>query len=198
MTDYHSSCRYWLDWESFYQPLKLLHDHCITFPFTLSCFPLSPHCWPCICCPSPRISLWLQEHSNTENMKPDSNTDTSLLSFLPSPYVHWYTVSLDVQKGMIPRLCLRHGQWLLLVLQEGKGCFLLPIFASALASLQGSVYQFALGNQMLQSSAVHKKKVHYLCNTAYDHRSGKYPPRSWYKVKFTGAQTFHAVLSLKD
>lgn len=30
-----------------------------------------------------------------------------------------------------------------------------------------------------------------------NHRSGKYPPRSWYNVKFTGARIFHAVLSLK-
>lgn len=92
----------------------------------------------------------------------------------------------------------KHGQWLLLVLQEGKGCFSLLSSASALLSLQGPVYQFALGNQMLQSNVTHRKRKFTIDVTRpLNHRSGKYPPRSWYNVKFTGAWIFHAVLSLK-
>lgn len=149
MTGYHSSCRYWLDWESFYQALKLLHGHCIIF--TLSCFSLPPHCWPCICCPSPWISLWLQEHSMIENEVSQQYRYILLFSSLSiCPLVHYFTGSTNRNNSKAMPNAGLYGQWLLLVLQEGKGCFSLLISASALVSLQGPVYPFALGNQMLQ------------------------------------------------
>lgn len=78
-------------------------------------------------------------------------------SFSISPLVHSFTGSTNRNNSKARPNTGLYGQWLLLVLQEGKECFSLLFTASALVSLQRPVYQFALGNQMLQSSVFHKK-----------------------------------------
>lgn len=133
-------------------------------------------------------------------MKSHSNTDISF-SFLPSPYVHWYTISLEVQTGTIPRLCLMQdyvGNDFCLCCRKERDAFHCSSLHQHWSLCRGLCISLHWEIKCFKALLSTKKKVHYLCNTAYDHKSGKYPSRSWYNVKFFGAWTFHAVLSVRN
>lgn len=151
----------------------------------------------------PAFVVHLLEHmcgSVTQKMKAHSNTDMScslplLLHMSIGTLFHWtYT------KGIILRLCLKQdymGNDCCLCCRKVRASFHCSSLHQHCSLCRGLCISLHWKIKCFKVVLSTKKKVHYLCNFAYDHRSGKYPPRSWYNVKFTGAWTFHDVLRVR-
>lgn len=139
--------------------------------------------------------MWLSNAEDESSQQYRYVLFSSLLHMSIGTLFHWtYT------KGIILRLCLKQdymGNDCCLCCRKVRAAFHCSSLHQHCSLCRGLCISLHWKIKCFKAVLSTKKKVHYLCNFAYDHRSGKYPPRSWYNVKFTGAWTFHDVLRVR-